>query len=267
MRALPARRIALGALCAALLAGVTGPAALAADTRPAPTAPLAQVRTADAPEHGLTPVVDLLRAVLEADDGRLPAEEARRLGDAALAALAMPADDDPATTTVSSSVTTNVSSSVTTNVTSLTEDDLTSEEAAALREVLDQLLALLRPESTTETATETDTASETATDTASETATDAASESATDAVSETATDTSATPKHPPSSTSWWPVRTLSSPSCSAPNRKRRSCPPRPAPSPPNRRGRHCSRASRCRCSPPSWRRPRRTLGRSRGTLI
>lgn len=196
MRALPARRIALGALCAALLAGVTGPAALAADTRPAPTAPLAQVRTADAPEHGLTPVVDLLRAVLEADDGRLPAEEARRLGDAALAALAMPADDDPATTTVSSSVTTNVSSSVTTNVTSLTEDDLTSEEAAALREVLDQLLALLRPESTTETATETDTASETATDTASETATDAASESATDAVSETATDTSATPQTP-----------------------------------------------------------------------
>ena len=42
MRALPARRIALGALCAALLAGVTGPAAMAADTRPTPTEPLAQ---------------------------------------------------------------------------------------------------------------------------------------------------------------------------------------------------------------------------------
>ena len=41
MRALPARRIALGALCAALLAGVTGPAAMAADTRPTPTEPLA----------------------------------------------------------------------------------------------------------------------------------------------------------------------------------------------------------------------------------
>lgn len=159
MRALPARRIALGALCAALLAGVTGPAAMAADTRPTPTEPLAQVRTVDAREHGLTPVVDLLNAVLEADDGRLPAEEARRLGDAARAALAKPADDDPATTIESSSVTTND--------TSLTEADLTSEEATALREVLDGLLALLRPESTpaTGTETETDTAPETTTDT------------------------------------------------------------------------------------------------------
>lgn len=159
MRALPARRIALGALCAALLAGVTGPAAMAADTRPTPTEPLAQVRTVDAREHGLTPVVDLLNAVLEADDGRLPAEEARRLGDAARAALAKPADDDPATTIESSSVTTND--------TFLTEADLTSEEATALREVLDGLLALLRPESTpaTGTETETDTAPETTTDT------------------------------------------------------------------------------------------------------
>ncbi|MFJ2947560.1 hypothetical protein ACIO8H_07935 [Streptomyces sp. NPDC087226] len=159
MRALPARRIALGALCAALLAGVTGPAAMAADTRPTPTEPLAQVRTVDAREHGLTPVVDLLNAVLGADDGRLPAEEARRLGDAARAALAMPADDDPATTIESSSVTTND--------TSLTEADLTSEEATALREVLDGLLALLRPEAATATGTETET------DTAPETATDA----------------------------------------------------------------------------------------------
>lgn len=160
MRALPARRIALGALCAALLAGVTGPAAMAADTRPTPTEPLAQVRTVDAREHGLTPVVDLLNAVLGADDGRLPAEEARRLGDAARAALAMPADDDPATTIESSSVTTND--------TSLTEADLTSEEATALREVLDGLLALLRPEAATATGTETetDTAPETTTDTA-----------------------------------------------------------------------------------------------------
>lgn len=160
MRALPARRIALGALCAALLAGVTGPAAMAADTRPTPTEPFAQVRTVDAREHGLTPVVDLLNAVIEADDGRLPAEEARRLGDAARAALAEPAADDPATTTESSSVTTND--------TSLTEADLTSEEATALREVLDGLLALLRPESATatETETETDTAPETTTDTA-----------------------------------------------------------------------------------------------------
>ncbi len=34
MRALPARRIALGALCAALLVTTTGPAALAADSHP-----------------------------------------------------------------------------------------------------------------------------------------------------------------------------------------------------------------------------------------
>ncbi|MFG2514463.1 hypothetical protein [Streptomyces sp. NPDC048584] len=161
MRALPARRIALGALCAALLAGVTGPAAMAADTRPTPTEPLAQVRTVDAREHGLTPVVDLLNAVLEADDGRLPAEEARRLGDAARAALAKPADDDPATTIESSSVTTND--------TSLTEADLTSEEATALREVLDGLLALLRPESAAATGTETETETDTATETTSDT--------------------------------------------------------------------------------------------------
>ncbi|GAA3161329.1 hypothetical protein GCM10010451_06640 [Streptomyces virens] len=94
MRALPARRIALGACCAALLVGITGPTAMAADAAREHTRAvssdtlLAQVGNLDAHEHELTPVVDLLKAVLEADGGQLPPDEARRLGEAAKEALA-----------------------------------------------------------------------------------------------------------------------------------------------------------------------------------
>ncbi|MEY9488507.1 hypothetical protein RKD26_004301 [Streptomyces calvus] len=94
MRALPARRIALGACCAALLVGITGPTAMAADAAREHTRVvssdtlLAQVGNLDAHEHDLTPVVDLLKAVLEADGGQLPPDEARRLGEAAKEALA-----------------------------------------------------------------------------------------------------------------------------------------------------------------------------------
>ncbi|MFJ8540616.1 hypothetical protein ACIRFH_01105 [Streptomyces sp. NPDC093586] len=93
MRALPARPIALGALCAALLVGTTGSVAMAADSfreRP-PVASsdtlLAQVRTLHAHEGDLAPVVDLLEAVLAADGGHLPPAEAKRLGEAAEKAL------------------------------------------------------------------------------------------------------------------------------------------------------------------------------------
>ncbi|MFF4396996.1 hypothetical protein [Streptomyces sp. NPDC001480] len=101
MRALPARRIASGTLCAALLVGVTGPAAMAADPArershaTSPDAPrlradelLAQVRKLNAFGKDVVPVTDLLNAVLKADHGRLSAAEARRLGDPAKRALA-----------------------------------------------------------------------------------------------------------------------------------------------------------------------------------
>jgi hypothetical protein len=155
MRALPARRIALGALCAALLAGLTGPAAMAAehDRAPSSTALLAQVRTVEADENGLAPVVDLLKAVLETDEGRASSAEVGKLGDAARKALAEAADEDPvattgATTTETTTTTEPSPSVTTTDDTQLTVsgDDLTSEEMAALREALDSLLELLRPD-------------------------------------------------------------------------------------------------------------------------
>lgn len=160
MRALPARRIALGALCAALLAGLAGPAAMAADTaaehdRAASSAALlAQVRTVDRVENGLAPVVDLLEAVLGTDDGRVSSAEVGKLGDAAKEALAKAADEDPVATTGTTTTETTTTepspsqSVTTTDDTQLTVsgDYLTSEELAALREALDSLLELLRPD-------------------------------------------------------------------------------------------------------------------------
>ncbi|MFF8977361.1 hypothetical protein ACF08A_11150 [Streptomyces cellulosae] len=97
MRALPARRIALGALCAALLVTITGPSALAADSHPAPVVQLPQSDTAQA---DLTPVADLARAILSAPGGQLPLTEARRLATAARSAVERAGADDPATTSV-----------------------------------------------------------------------------------------------------------------------------------------------------------------------
>ena len=61
------RRLASTALCATLLLGITGPAAMAAD-------------------HGASP--DVLKAALTADNRRLPADEAAGLGQAAKDAIA-----------------------------------------------------------------------------------------------------------------------------------------------------------------------------------
>jgi hypothetical protein len=110
MTALPVRRIASGALCAALLIGITGPAAMAAESArershaalpearlPGSDALLAQARKLNAAGVELSPVTDLLHAVLGADNGQLPAAEARTLGDAAKAALAEAAAKAPAT--------------------------------------------------------------------------------------------------------------------------------------------------------------------------
>jgi hypothetical protein len=110
MRALPARPIALGALCAALLAGVTGPVAMAADTAsehnslvssdtPLPSAQtlLGEVKNLNARGAGLAPVADLLTAAVESDDRALAPAEAEELGEAAKDALEKAAEKTAAT--------------------------------------------------------------------------------------------------------------------------------------------------------------------------
>ncbi|GAA3915466.1 hypothetical protein GCM10023084_78600 [Streptomyces lacrimifluminis] len=102
MPALPARRIASTALCATFLLGIGAPAALAADgdaarerghvasQAPVPNADalLAQVKSLGDLGGVLKPVTDLLAAVLKADNGQLPLDEATKLGDAVKAAIA-----------------------------------------------------------------------------------------------------------------------------------------------------------------------------------
>ncbi|MFC7893028.1 hypothetical protein [Streptomyces sp. NPDC057381] len=115
---LPARRIATTALTAGLLIGLSGPAVMAADgesvrerTHAASHAPLpdaaelqAQVGSLAGLGGVLTPVTDLLGAVLKADNGKLAATDADQLAaavkDALAKAEAADADaDDTATTT------------------------------------------------------------------------------------------------------------------------------------------------------------------------
>ncbi|MFR0352681.1 hypothetical protein [Streptomyces sediminimaris] len=92
MRGLSAWRIAAPALCATLLVGIAGPAAVAAGTArestpaasrgapvPGADALLAQVKSLGDLGSVLTPVTALLNAVLKADNGRLPADEAQKL--------------------------------------------------------------------------------------------------------------------------------------------------------------------------------------------
>ncbi|WCN01366.1 hypothetical protein [Streptomyces sp. M92] len=115
---LPARRIATTALTAGLLIGLSGPAVMAADgesvrerTHVASHAPLPdaaelqdQVGSLAGLGGVLTPVTDLLGAVLKADNGKLAATDADQLSaavkDALAKAEAADADaDDTATTT------------------------------------------------------------------------------------------------------------------------------------------------------------------------
>ncbi|CAL9534550.1 hypothetical protein SUDANB32_04104 [Streptomyces sp. enrichment culture] len=164
MRALPARRIALGALCAALLVTTTGPAALAADSHPGqdPAASLvARLPQTDTARTDLTPVTDLVRAVLAAPDGRLPLAEAQRLAAAAREAVARAATDDPSSTSVtvvsnSSTLATPALPGATTPATGVllptAEQDttpaaITDTTLGAVREALDNLLDLLLPKS------------------------------------------------------------------------------------------------------------------------
>jgi hypothetical protein len=99
---LPARRIATSALCAGLLTGLSGPAVMAADGAPvrerthtSSRAPLPDAEELQSQVAGLaglggvlTPVTDMLDAVLKADDGRLSAADAEKLSAAVEDALA-----------------------------------------------------------------------------------------------------------------------------------------------------------------------------------
>ncbi|MFJ5639099.1 hypothetical protein [Streptomyces sp. NPDC093223] len=108
MRALPARRLASTALCALLLAGITGPAAVAAgpahrrgDAKSEAPVPGADALLAQAKSLGglgavLKPVTDLLDTVLAADNGQLTPDQATQLGDAVKAAIAQVAAAAPA---------------------------------------------------------------------------------------------------------------------------------------------------------------------------
>ncbi|WP_330290886.1 hypothetical protein [Streptomyces sp. NBC_00576] len=102
MRALPARRIASTALCATLLVGIGAQTALAADgdaarerghaasQAPVPNADalLAQVKSLGDLGGVVKPVTDLTNAVLKADNGQLPLDEATKLTDAVKEAIA-----------------------------------------------------------------------------------------------------------------------------------------------------------------------------------
>ena len=99
---LPARRIATSALCAGLLIGLSGPAVMAADgdsvrerTHAASRAPVpdadelqSQVGSLAGLGGVLTPVTDMLTAILEADNGQLSAADAEKLSAAVEDALA-----------------------------------------------------------------------------------------------------------------------------------------------------------------------------------
>ncbi|KAF2780032.1 hypothetical protein [Streptomyces sp. OM5714] len=119
---LPARRIATSTLCAGLLIGLSGPAVMAADgdpvrerTHAASHAPLPdadelQSQVAGLADLGgvLTPVTDMLTAVLKADNGQLSATDADKLSAAVEDALAKAdaADTDADDTATTPSTTT-----------------------------------------------------------------------------------------------------------------------------------------------------------------
>ncbi|MFF4654915.1 hypothetical protein [Streptomyces sp. NPDC001381] len=100
MRCLPARRIASTVLCSGLLLGLAAPAAVAADAArertatthraPVPGADALRAQVRGMGEMGtvFTPVADLLDTVLRAENSRLTAEQATRLGAAVESAVA-----------------------------------------------------------------------------------------------------------------------------------------------------------------------------------
>ncbi|MER6073197.1 hypothetical protein ABT187_31005 [Streptomyces sp. NPDC001817] len=105
----PVRRIVSTALCAAVLAGVAGPAAFAADSAPEHTRTTVQapvpgadkllVNVSSLGHFGtvLEPVSTLLNTVLKADKGQLSADQANKLVQAAKEAVAKAAASAPTT--------------------------------------------------------------------------------------------------------------------------------------------------------------------------
>ncbi|MEU6368285.1 hypothetical protein ABZ876_21695 [Streptomyces sp. NPDC046931] len=130
MRVLPARRFASSALCALMITGIAGPAAVAADHASARGRAPAEASLPPNADVLVRPVNDLLAAVLKADHNRLPADEAARLGkavDDAIAKVSM----DTATTSPGTD-----------------EDDT----FAGLRQAIDRLLAAATSANTSQVA-------------------------------------------------------------------------------------------------------------------
>ncbi|WP_181387382.1 hypothetical protein [Streptomyces sp. Act143] len=126
MRALPALRLASTAVTAALLFGITAPAAVAADHEskrerveaaakaplPGADALLSQVQTLSNLGSLLDPVTDVLNTVLKADDGQITPDQATQLLDPVKAAIAkiteaapVPVPETPVTPTTPSAAT------------------------------------------------------------------------------------------------------------------------------------------------------------------
>jgi hypothetical protein len=145
MRGLPLRRIASTAICAALLAGVTGPTAVAADSArkgvhtasapvPGADALLAQVKGLTDLGIVLTPVTDLLNTVLKADNGQLSPDEATKLVQAAKDAIAKVSAAAPVTAP------STLPAPYQTGDGTKAPADVTSDALAALIKALDALL-------------------------------------------------------------------------------------------------------------------------------
>lgn len=155
MRGLPARRIASSALCAALLVGIAAPAALAVDGAsareqrvqaaahapvPGADALLAPVKSLGDLGTVLTPVTDLLNAVLKADNGRLPAAEAGTLGKAATDALAKVSATVPTAPATQAAPALPTLAKKSWDVRPRAAADLTGDALAALQKAIDALL-------------------------------------------------------------------------------------------------------------------------------
>ncbi|MFF3907155.1 hypothetical protein ACFYZJ_14435 [Streptomyces sp. NPDC001848] len=136
MPALSARHLASTAVCATLLLGITGPAAMAADhdaprgrthdsaPLPGPDVLLPRVQRLAEADRAVAPVSELLKAALTADNHRLPAKEAARLAKAAEDSITKITPPTPAPT-----------------VPIPARNDSQSDALAALRKAVDDLAA------------------------------------------------------------------------------------------------------------------------------
>ncbi|WP_405473028.1 hypothetical protein [Streptomyces canus] len=167
MRGLPARCIASCALCAALLVAVAGPTAAASrGPVPVPHADALRPQVEALAELGgvLTPVTDLLNAVLKADNGQISVEQAAELGDAvkdatakiteeaSVAAVTLPATGmttTPSTTTGTTTTPSTTTGTTTTPIPSLlltliqNGDDAGERSVKAPADLLDDALDAL----------------------------------------------------------------------------------------------------------------------------